>query len=83
MSAYALGYPFFVLTNCMLDGSEPEEINSTVQDKWISKGKITSYDIEVRLDDSKENPVFNVSKESYGKISVNDMIGLEKRHGFL
>jgi len=81
---FTFGCGTAILTNALLDQSEPEFYKAKIINKEIEKGKTTAYRIDFEpWGPILENDLMRVSKKEFDRLNVNDSIELELRNGFL
>jgi len=76
------GYGFVVTTNAVLDKADHEYYETIVTDKYIRKGKSTSY--YLTLEPWAHQPKSkreSVSRNLYEAVDINDRVGIYYHHG--
>ena len=73
-----------ILTNALLDQSEPEFYKARIINKKIENGKNIAYRIDFEpWGPIEQNDLMRVSKTEFERLNINDSIELELRTGFL
>lgn len=81
---FTFGYGTAILTNALLDQSEPVFYKAKIINKEIENGKTIAYRIDFEpWGPITENDLMRVSKTEFERLNVNDSIELELRPGFL
>jgi hypothetical protein len=82
---FTFGYSFgtVININCLTDRSTPADYNTVIEGKRISKGKTTTYYLDLRpWGDLKEKHEVKVSRKEYEKAKVNDPVTVVQRKGY-
>lgn len=81
---FSYGCGTAILTNALLDQSEPEVYKARIISKQIENGKTITYRIDFEpWGPITENEIMRVSKTEFERLNVNDSIKLELQLGFL
>ncbi len=80
---FTFGCGTAILTNAILDQSEPELYKAKIVNKEIEKGRTNAYRIDFEpWGPILENDLMRVSKKEFDRLNINDSIELELRKGF-
>jgi len=79
---FAYSYGLVISLNCEYDASQPERYTARVLDKHVTKGKSTTYTLNLSPwgPQQKEDQV-DVSSRFYDKVSVNDEVLIRYKKG--
>ncbi len=81
---FTFGCGTAILTNALLDQSDPEFYKAKIINKNIENGKIIAYRIDIEpWGPITKNDLIRVSKTEFERLNVNDFIEIELRPGFL
>lgn len=81
---FTYGCGTVILTNALLDQSNPQFYKAKIINKKIEKGRITAYRIDFEpWGPISENDLMRTSKTEFDRLQINDSIQLELRKGFL